>query len=184
MLSCCSHIRAVAWPPPVGRSTRQMRPARESASTMTPGASRQLPFSPPARPGNSRTRSARGLTGLPAAQIEPVQIGPVRGEGVGGIDAEDVGLCLDDPHRRLVEGVNQDRFGRNGRGCRWDVPELLVQDRGHQDRAIGSYREIFQEGVRRENGHGGELGQRHYLSLHDSPVQWFTALLISGRTTS
>src|SRR5215831_3906334 len=46
MLSCLSHTLGLGFPSATWRSTRQMRPAHESASKMMPGATTQLPFSP------------------------------------------------------------------------------------------------------------------------------------------
>ena len=108
-----------------------------------------------------------GLAGLPVPQIEPVQEGLVRREGIGGVDVEDIRLDLGDAHHALVESVHRHGHGRVG-PCDWgDVPELLLQDLGDQDRIVGPDREILQKRVLWKDGYGRELGQRRLLRLHD-----------------
>jgi hypothetical protein len=108
-----------------------------------------------------------GLAGVPVPQIEPVQDGLVRDEGIRVVDVEDIRLGLGDAHRELVESVHRHGLGRDG-PCDWgDVPELLLQDLGDQDRIVGPDREILQKRVLWKDGYGGELGQRRCLRLHD-----------------
>jgi hypothetical protein len=49
IVSWASQIQAVALLAPGAKSTRQMKPAKLSATSNTPGPIKQQPFSPPAR---------------------------------------------------------------------------------------------------------------------------------------
>src|SRR5215469_88781 len=70
---------------------------------------------------------------------------------------EDIRLGLNEPRRQLVEGVHEHRLGSATRAHGRDVPELLLQGRGHQDRTFASYREIVQRVVPRKDGYRGEF---------------------------
>ena len=63
MLSCSSQRRNEGCPPSFGKSTRHMSPAKQSATSRTPGAIRQQPLIPRALSGNWQINF--GLMGNP-----------------------------------------------------------------------------------------------------------------------
>src|SRR6516162_6124248 len=77
-----------------------------------------------------------------------------------------MGLGLDEPRYRLIEGVHEHRPGPRTRVRGWDVPEFLLKGRGHQDRTVTLHREIAQRVVPRKDGYRGELRPRQLLRLH------------------
>ena len=80
MVSWASQIRAVALWPPSARSTRQISPAKQSATASTPGPSRQLPFSARTRSSKLKMNFRRDrLAWGPAIEVDPLQVPLVGG---------------------------------------------------------------------------------------------------------
>jgi hypothetical protein len=107
----------------------------------------------------------------------------VGGVALGQADDEHVRLDLGDAGDGVVEGMHQDGTDLSAGLQAGDIPQLLLQDRRDQHRAVGADREVLQEVLLREVGDRSQGDRRDREHRHVTFLPYWSSPTASEGTS-